>query len=99
MSHVFVETLERELALRKNAYSKAVREGRMRPETARAEYDRMQAVLDFIRALELRYDGEDRYGETPEPHPAVLQAMAQGDGEARRLWNAWKRQEPARRAA
>lgn len=99
MSHVFVETLERELALRKAAYSKAVREGRMRPETARAEFDRMQAVLDFVRAHQLRYDGEDRYGETPEPHPAAVQAIAQGDSEARRLWNAWKRQDPERRAA
>jgi hypothetical protein len=90
MSHRFVSLLERELGLRKAQYTEAVKSGRMEPQTARSQYDVMQAVLDFIKACEIRYDGEARYGATPEPHPLALQAMAQGDGQARLLWDKWK---------
>jgi len=95
MAHPFVATLERELALRKAAYAQAVREGRMTPQAARAEYGRMEAVVDFARACERRFDAERRYEQGDHSMP-VVEALATGDGQARVLWMEWMPKEECR---
>lgn len=97
MTHPLVETMERTLSSRIATLSDAVRSKRVPPQVARAEVDRLQAVLDVMRALEERFDGEDRY--TDPPHPSATHAMAHGDMKARRLWREWKPKEEEKKAA
>lgn len=83
--HPFVECVERELAIKKSDLSHLVKSGRMSKEVARKEYDRFARLVDFIRACEIRYDGEANY-DPERPSPKATEAMASGDCEMRRLW-------------
>ena len=47
-----IKCVRRELALRKNVYSKRVKQGKMTPDEARREYDLMQGVLETLEGLQ-----------------------------------------------
>ncbi len=93
MTHPFVECVERELAIRKSVYSERVRSGRMDKAVARREYDKMEAVLQFLRLCEERFSAEEEY---QPKHPKILditERMARGNSEARDLWFEWNKKD------
>lgn len=60
-----IKELERELRVRKSAYSRWVNEGKMKPEVARKQYDAMEAALITLRIVQ---DGREKvkYGQQSE---------------------------------
>jgi hypothetical protein len=92
MTHPLVACIERELGLRRAVYAKAVRDGRMDPKLARQEYDRMDAVLAFLTACDLRFVGEKTYEAGDQSLP-ILAQIAGGDGTARQIWFNWMQKE------
>lgn len=98
MPHPLVTCIEREMEIRRAAYSKAVKSGRMDPKVARAEYDRMDAVLTFLRACDRRFSAEITY-DKGDQGMKVLEDIAQGDAEARTIWFNWSSKEEAKEIA
>ncbi len=90
--HTFVRVATSFLASRKESLSDAVRNGVVKKDVARAEYDRIVALVEFIEASAERYDAERAYAEigTPDGSHPVLAALAQTDGRMRLLWERWE---------
>ncbi len=90
--HPFVEAMEMLIARSRLSLREAVNSGRVTPKLARAEYDKLQAMKEFMEACQLRYDAERAYtynGSYPPDNSPILQHIAQGDGNMRLLWEKW----------
>jgi hypothetical protein len=86
--HEFVAEVRRELDLRRVQYSRQVKEGRLKPEIARRQYDRLEKLLKFLEACDRRYSAEAKYDPK---NMKILEDMAEGDCEARSLWMSCER--------
>lgn len=53
-----IAAVAREIALRRNVYSGFVARGKMKEDAARLELDRMQAVIETLKALQWKPPGE-----------------------------------------